>query len=67
MKTIRNLRELREFCGNALSLDFFGFGYLKEKLKSRRPKTLKGLLAAAQSEWSKISLKINQRKGWGSH
>jgi hypothetical protein len=43
---------------DASPLDFFGFRYLKEKLKSRRPKTLKGLLAAAQSEWSKISLNL---------
>lgn len=36
-------------------LDFFGFGYLKQKLKARRAKTLDGLRKVLVDEWSKIT------------
>lgn len=35
-------------------LDFFGFGYLKEKIKKRRANTLAGVWKVAQQEWNKI-------------
>lgn len=39
---------------DASPLDFFGFGYLKQKLKQRRVRTLAGLRKAASSVWLQI-------------
>lgn len=51
---------------DASPLDFFGFGYLKGKLRSRRAKTLDGLKRAAREVWSEISqgLVIKVFKAW---
>lgn len=42
-------------------LDFFGFGYLKGKLRARHAKTLAGLKRAARQEWAKISVEMITR------
>ncbi|UYV76157.1 hypothetical protein LAZ67_13002901 [Cordylochernes scorpioides] len=41
---------------DAIPLDFYGFGMLKQRLFNRRPKTEAGLWKAAQEEWSNVSL-----------
>ena len=38
-------------------LDFFGFGYLKQRLQRRRGRTIDWVWKIAQSEWNQISLK----------
>lgn len=40
---------------DASPLDFFGFGYLKQRLAKRRPTTLDGLRKSASAEWATIS------------
>jgi transposase len=42
---------------DASPLDFFGFGYLKQTLASKRPKTLDGVWKLSQEVWSKIKKK----------
>lgn len=37
-------------------LDFYGFGFLKQRLKNRRPRSIEGLWKAAKEEWSRISV-----------
>lgn len=51
---------------DASPLDFFGFGYLKGKLKRRRVKTVAGLKRAAKEEWQRISREtvIKTYKSW---
>ena len=39
-------------------LDFFGFGYLKQRLLKRIALTLNGIWKLAQEEWSKIDLDL---------
>lgn len=43
---------------DASPLDFFGFGYLKQKLGVRNPKTLDGLRRAASEVWREIDAKM---------
>lgn len=45
---------------DASPLDFFGFGYLKQRLGQRNAKTLNGIWKAAREEWSLIDLKMIQ-------
>lgn len=45
-------------CGPDISpMDFFGFGFLKQKLQKRRATTLDGLWKALREEWATISIK----------
>ena len=44
----------------ARSLDFFGFGYLKQRIASRRVKTLGWFWKISQGEWSQINGHIVQ-------
>ena len=39
-------------------LDFYGFGYLKQRLFNRRARTLNGIMKLAQVEWLKIDLDL---------
>ena len=41
-------------------LDFFGFGYLKQRLSARKARTLKGVWKICQEEWSHIDRKMIQ-------
>lgn len=43
---------------DASPLDFFGFGYLKQRLQSRRAKTLEGIWKVAKEEWSTIDTEM---------
>jgi hypothetical protein len=43
---------------DASPLDFFGFGYIKQKLFLRRARTLGGLWKVCRQKWSKISLEM---------
>jgi histone-lysine N-methyltransferase SETMAR len=36
-------------------MDFFGFGYLKQKVFKRKAKTLEGLWKVVKNEWSKVT------------
>ena len=36
-------------------MDFFGFGWLKSKVKKRRFRTFKGFVKTIREEWSKLS------------
>jgi len=45
---------------DASPLDFFGFGYLKQRLGKRNAKTLNGIWKVAREEWSLIDLKMVQ-------
>lgn len=36
-------------------LDFYGFGYLKQRLSKRRPRTLNGIWKVLNQEWNKIT------------
>ena len=40
---------------DASPLDFFSFGYLKQRLFKRRPTTMDGLWKATNEEWSTIT------------
>ena len=42
-------------------MDFFGFGWLKTKVQSRRVKTLQGFCKAIREEWSKLSPDVCKR------
>lgn len=39
-------------------MDFFGFGYLKQRVRMTQPKTIRGLARIVQREWSKIDHKL---------
>jgi [histone H3]-lysine36 N-dimethyltransferase SETMAR len=39
-------------------MDFFGFGFLKQKLFLRRAKTLNGVWKCAKQEWDKVTLEM---------
>lgn len=41
---------------DASPLDFYGFGFLKQKLSRRRPKTVEGLWKVLNEVWSTVSL-----------
>jgi len=42
-------------------MDFFGFGYLKQRLFSRKPKTLRRLWKVIKEDWSRITPSMVQR------
>ena len=42
-------------------LDFFGYGYLKQKLYLRKATTLDGVWKISQKVWSEINLDLIQR------
>lgn len=43
---------------DASPLDYFGFGYLKQRLSKRRPTNLDGLMTCAKKEWMQISVDL---------
>ena len=51
---------------DASPLDFFGFGYLKQQLSKRRPRTLDGVWKICQEIWNNIDYKMIQKvfKSW---
>jgi hypothetical protein len=53
-------REIPVKSCDASPMDFFGFGYLKQKLKRRRPTTLDGLVKVAKEVW--IDLQVDTIK-----
>jgi hypothetical protein len=46
---------------DASPCDFFAFGFLKQKLKQRKAKTLNGLLKVANQVWQEISVDMIRR------
>ena len=48
------------------SMDFFGFGWLKHKVKERRVRTLEGMCKAIKQCWSELSVETCQNvfQGW---
>ena len=44
-------------CPYGSSLDFLGFGYLKQEISKRQPRTLEGIWKIAQEVWSSIDLR----------
>lgn len=46
---------------DASPLDFFGFGYLKQRLGKRRARTLDGIWKISQEEWSKIDVEMIEK------
>jgi len=47
-------------------MDFFGFGFMKQRLFSRKPKTLEGLWKVIKEDWSKVTpqMVLNVMKSW---
>ena len=41
-------------------MDFYGFGFLKQRLQRRRPRTLEGVWKALKEEWGQVSLETVQ-------
>ena len=48
-------------CPYGSSLDFFGFGYLKQEISNRQPRTLEEIWKIAQEVWSSIDLAMIER------
>jgi len=82
-KTVNYLQEVKEKLGITIiqiseipfkspdcsPLDFFGFGYLKQKLFNRKAKTLNGIWKACQEEWNKIDINLTRKvfQSWKKH
>ena len=51
---------------DASPLDFFGFGFLKQRLRAKKATTIAGLRKVARSIWSEISTEaiINVYESW---
>lgn len=49
-------KEIPVKCPDGSSLDFFGFGYLKQRIATRRTRTLDRVWKVAQEEWSRIDV-----------
>lgn len=49
-------KEIPVKCPDASPLDFFGFGYLKQRITKRKARTLEGVWKIAQDEWSQITV-----------
>lgn len=48
-------------CPDGSPLDFFGFGYLKQRISKRRPRTLDGVWKVSQEVWSGIDHALIKR------
>ena len=52
-----NKEDIPVKCPDGSPLDFFGFGFLKQKLEKRNARTLEGVWKLSKEIWSTIDLK----------